>query len=68
MLPSIINYSPFLEWLQNSDLESWHETLPALIDERLDERRWGDMPGWLMALESLPDISCLLYTSDAADE
>ena len=32
-----------------------------LIDERLDERRWGDMPGWLMALESLPDISMQHY-------
>ena len=34
-----------------------HETLPALIEERLNGRRWGDMPGWLAALESLPDIS-----------
>jgi len=57
MLPSVINYSPFLDWLQNSDLESWHETLPSLIDERLDGRRWGDMPGWIQTLESLPDIS-----------
>ena len=57
MLPSAINYHPFFDWLQNSDLESWHETLPALIEERLNGRRWGDMPGWLAALESLPDIS-----------
>ena len=61
MLPSIINYRPFFDWLQNSDLESWHETLPALINDRLDERRWGDMPGWLAALESLPDISVQYY-------
>ncbi len=57
MLPSAINYHPFFDWLQNSDLESWHETLPALIEERLNGRRWGEMPGWLAALESLPDIS-----------
>tara|TARA_B110000503_G_scaffold115848_1_gene174480 strand:- start:1337 stop:2326 length:990 start_codon:yes stop_codon:yes gene_type:complete len=57
MLPSAINYHPFFDWLQNSDLESWHEALPALIEERLNGRRWGDMPGWLAALESLPDIS-----------
>ena len=29
----------------------------SLIEERLNGRRWGDMPGWLAALESLPDIS-----------
>ena len=57
MLPSAINYHPFFDWLQNSDLESWHETLPIVIEERLNGRRWGDMPGWLAALESLPDIS-----------
>jgi tRNA (mo5U34)-methyltransferase len=57
MLPSVINYSPFLDWLQNSDLKTWHETLPGVIDERLDGRRWGDMPAWILALESLPDIS-----------
>ena len=57
MLSSVINYSPFLDWLQNSDLKTWHETLPIIIDERLDGRRWGDMPGWTLALESLPDVS-----------
>ena len=57
MLPSAINYHPFFDWLQNSDLESWHETLPALIEERLNGRRWGEMPGWLAALGCLPDLS-----------
>ena len=57
MLSSVINYSPFLDWLQNSDLKTWHETLPIVIDERLDGRRWGDMPSWTLALESLPDVS-----------
>ena len=66
MLPSVINYSPFLDWLQNSDLESWHETLPSLIDERLDGRRWGDMPGWILTLESLPDISMQSCAFDSA--
>ena len=45
------NYGPFLNWLQNSDLKEWNDTLPDLIDERLDDRRWGDMPEWLESLQ-----------------
>jgi len=61
MFSSVIDYKPFLDWLQTSDLEAWHETLPDLVEERLDGRRWGDMPGWLQAFESLPEISAQHY-------
>ena len=57
MLPSVIDYKPFFDWLQTSDLKAWHKSLPDLVKERLDGRRWGDMPGWLQAFESLPEIS-----------
>ena len=50
------NYGPFLNWLQNSDLKEWYDTLPDLIDERLDGRRWGDMPEWLESLRTLPSV------------
>ncbi|MBT7752205.1 MAG: tRNA 5-methoxyuridine(34)/uridine 5-oxyacetic acid(34) synthase CmoB, partial [Porticoccaceae bacterium] len=65
MPPSIIDYQPFLDWLQNSDLEAWHRTLPDLIEERLDGRRWGDMPGWLQALGSLPNVRAQHYDFSA---
>jgi tRNA (mo5U34)-methyltransferase len=57
MFPSAIDYQPFFNWLKSSDLDTWHKGLPELIEERLDSRRWGDMPGWLQSLEGLPDIS-----------
>ena len=50
------SYGPFLNWLQNSDLKEWNDTLPDLIDERLDDRRWGDMPEWLESLQTLPSV------------
>ncbi|MBT6421394.1 MAG: DUF1698 domain-containing protein, partial [Porticoccaceae bacterium] len=65
MPPSIIDYQPFLDWLQNSDLKAWHRTLPDLIEERLDGRRWGDMPGWLQALGSLPNVRAQHYDFSA---
>ena len=54
MSPTSIDYSAFFHWLENSHLSPWHKTLPALIDERLDQRRWGDMPDWQTALDGLP--------------
>jgi len=57
MLTSSIDFSAFYQWLKNSDMSHWHDKLPTLINERLDDRRWGDMPDWKAALEELPDLN-----------
>jgi tRNA (mo5U34)-methyltransferase len=56
----MIDYQPFLTQLA-SDVESatmtqWLETLPQQIAQGLDEKRYGDLPRWKAALESLPSI------------
>ncbi len=51
----MINYQPFLNYLSNSPLAAWAETLPAQIAEGLCTKRYGDLPIWINALAELPD-------------
>ena len=47
-------YQAFLEQLGDSNLADWARLLPADIARGLNEQRYGDLPRWRHALETLP--------------
>ena len=57
MSQSKIEFDHFYDWLQTSDLKFWSDSLPQIITNKLDVRRWGDMPAWEKALSNLPSIA-----------
>lgn len=56
MLHQAIDFNAFYTWLKDSDLKIWHESLPALVANTMQDSRWGDMPNWQNVLDHLPDI------------
>jgi tRNA (mo5U34)-methyltransferase len=50
----MIDYSSFLDYVRNSNLEPWAKTLPRDIERGLSTRRYGDLPDWYSALADLP--------------
>ena len=52
-------YQNLISWLSDSPLSSWQESLPALLKERLNPERWGDMPSWEQCLDRLPELDPL---------
>ncbi|HWV16035.1 MAG TPA: tRNA 5-methoxyuridine(34)/uridine 5-oxyacetic acid(34) synthase CmoB [Cellvibrio sp.] len=52
----MINYTQLLQYLPNSPLAAWAESLPGQIAEGLCEKRFGDLPAWKKSLAALPDI------------
>ncbi len=48
-------YNHLFAWLEESPLAHWLESVPALSEERL--RRHGDLPCWLTALATLPELT-----------
>lgn len=57
----MINYQPFLDFLtSNSDwtdkLTPLLQQLPQLIEQGLNENRYGDLPRWQAALAQLPEL------------
>ena len=59
MTDSTTKYQPLLDWLQDSPISDWGETLPDLLKSQLRRERWGDMPAWERCLEQLPEIDPL---------
>ena len=54
----MINYSPFLQRLeQEESFAEWAESLPALIEKGLNEKRFGDLPRWKKSLAALPKLN-----------
>lgn len=51
-----IDYSDLLEALSDTKLAPWLATLPEQIENGLCEKRFGDLPQWLDALDKLPDV------------
>ncbi len=53
-------YQSFYKYLEEAAeeniLKSWLETLPDLIDQKLDPSTHGKLPGWLETLDQLPNI------------
>ena len=53
-----MDYRPFLEQLaQHEALADWAAQLPAQIAAGLNPKRYGDLPRWQAALDSLPDLT-----------
>ena len=59
MTDSNSKYQNLLNWLDDSPLSAWRETLPALLKQRLSPERWGDMPSWQYCLDQLPELDPL---------
>jgi tRNA (mo5U34)-methyltransferase len=62
----MINYQAFLNYLPNSPLATWAETLPTQLVDGLCTKRYGDLPTWINALASLPD--CKSSTNNFLDK
>jgi len=53
---TLFTYDDFLESLKGTKLEPWLASLPAQIERGLCTQRFGDLPMWLAALASLPEV------------
>jgi tRNA (mo5U34)-methyltransferase len=53
----MIDFTPFIESLKGTQLESWCDALPQQLADNFNTRRFGDLPGWLEALEQLPEVN-----------
>jgi len=51
-----MDYTHFIETLNDTALSSWTTTLPKQIAIGLSEKRWGDLPRWKSVLDELPSI------------
>jgi tRNA (mo5U34)-methyltransferase len=52
----VIDYQPLIESWRDGELDAWARLLPGQIEAGLSRQRYGDLPRWLAALESLPEI------------
>lgn len=52
-----INYDHLLQALDGTALADWAKKLPAQIAAGLNEKRFGDLPGWKASLAKLPEVS-----------
>ncbi|WP_041523474.1 tRNA 5-methoxyuridine(34)/uridine 5-oxyacetic acid(34) synthase CmoB [Gilvimarinus agarilyticus] len=53
----MITFNELLDFIQNHEtLHPWADTLTRDIERGLDPNRFGDLPGWLTTLDSLPNI------------
>ena len=55
----MLNYQSLLDWMIDSPIADWRNTLPSLLREQLNPARWGDLSAWTKCLEQLPDIDPL---------
>ena len=53
----MIDYQPLLERWSGGPLSSWADCLSEEIAKEFHERRYGDLPKWLAALEALPQLT-----------
>ncbi len=53
----MIDYQPLLERWSGGPLSSWADCLSAEIAKEFHERRYGDLPKWLAALEALLQLT-----------
>ncbi len=52
----MIDYSSLLNFIRDSALSSWSESLRAQIEAGLSTQRYGDLPDWYAAMSNLPSI------------
>jgi tRNA (mo5U34)-methyltransferase len=51
-----MDYQPLIERWRDGPLSRWAEQLPEQLARGLSLQRYGDLPRWLEALDTLPDI------------
>lgn len=51
-----MDYQPLIRRWQGSELERWAQLLEQQIEAGLCQERYGDLAGWLQALEDLPSL------------
>lgn len=52
----MIDFTPFIKSLKDTPLERWADALPQQLETNFNTRRFGDLPGWLEALDALPKV------------
>lgn len=61
-----MDYQPLIERWRGGPLAPWAGLLDGQLAAGLSQRRYGDLPRWLEALASLPDIAADRISLDAA--
>lgn len=51
-----MNYQEYFSELEKTPLRPWLKTLPEMMAEAFDVRRYGDLPKWKRALELMPRL------------
>ena len=52
----MIHFDDFINSLKGTNLEVWCETLPQQLATNFNTQRFGDLAGWLIALEQMPAL------------
>lgn len=60
----MINFDSFYQYLEDSDLENWLETIPAIVADKLDPNKNGNLNKWFTAFEQLESITPDLVNLD----
>ena len=53
----MIDYQPLADRWKQGELAPWAESLLSDIEAHFHSKRYGDLPGWLQALDDLPTLS-----------
>jgi tRNA (mo5U34)-methyltransferase len=61
----VIDYRPLIERWQHGELAPWGGHLPEQLERGLSSARYGDLPRWRQALESLPALEAEAVSLDA---
>lgn len=56
----MINYSSTYQFLKTTELSDWVEGLKKSVDSLFLDKRWGDLPKWINALEQMPHANASL--------
>jgi tRNA (mo5U34)-methyltransferase len=51
-----VDYQPLIARWRDSELDRWAQQLEQQIAKGLDQKRYGDLPRWLQALDELPPV------------
>lgn len=63
---TLLDYSPLIQRLAAEEVDVLARHLPGQLETGLDVARYGDIPRWQRALDSLPDIKVNCVDLDAA--
>jgi tRNA (mo5U34)-methyltransferase len=62
----VIDYQPLIDRWESNELATWAQSLAADIARDFHQRRYGDLPKWLEALNALPTIQPSLLDLNAS--